>query len=149
MKLCLAALFLSLALSACGGGGGSGGGPSGPTEPPAPKNLLIVDVVLVPQSNGGLEEASLTLDGREIFHLNTGGGSCQSDCHLPATVADVAAGEHTIEARVIRQSRSRISYITVGSVTYGTSAGTGQQITLPSKIITLQAGDKLTYPITL
>jgi hypothetical protein len=147
MKLRSLALgALCFALSACGGGG-RGGGPSGPTEP-TPKTILVVVVALVPQS-GGLQEASLTLDGREIFHLNLTSGSCQSDCQLAATVNDVAVGSHTIEATVIRQSRASITYITLGQVTVGTSAGGSSQIALPTKTLALRAGDKLTYPITL
>jgi hypothetical protein len=142
----LAVVLLCVALFACGGGG-KGGGPSGPTEP-TPKNILVIDVALVPQT-GGLQEASLTLDGREIFHLSLTSGSCQSDCQLAATVTDVPAGSHTIEATVIRQTRTSITYVTLGQVTVGTSTGGGQQIALPTKTLALRAGDRLTYPITI
>lgn len=151
MKLrALGVLAFTFLLSNCGGG--HGGGPSGPTEPSAPKNILVVDVVLVPQSSGGLQEALLTLDGKQLIHVdwsNGTGGYCQSDCHLPAVVNNVSTGPHTVEATVVRQTRARISYVTVGSVSFGDNSGNAHQIDLPSKIVTLGAGDKLTYPINL
>ena len=96
MKRLVASLCVSL-LVACGGGGGGGGGPTEPTPTPTPaQSRLLLNVLLLPVSAGSPEEATLSLDGREVNR--TTGCSGGTPCALTAMLSGATRGSHTVQS---------------------------------------------------
>ncbi len=140
-------LLISLLVLACGGGGGHGGG-STPTSPTPQGNTVVVSATLV-ALNGGVLEASLTLDGKEINHGDWSlSGGCAAGCVMGAMVGSVASGSHTVAMTVVRQTATVISYVALGQVSVANPNGTGQSIDLPQKNVSLKAGESVSYQIS-
>lgn len=147
--VCLALLGLTLA---CGGGGGGGG--STPTQPQASGNLVTVSVTVTSFNLGfGIDEATLSLDGREIARKDwhaLAGQACAGGCQITGMVNNVSAGSHTVLFTVVRQSRTTIRYAAIGVVVVRTlSTGADRRIDLPRQDTTLQAGQSLTYTVNI
>jgi hypothetical protein len=137
--------FLSFsALLACGDGGGGGGGPTGPTAPPPPASQLLINLALV-SLNGGLEEAILSFDNREVARpVCNPAGVCQ----MTATITGASRGNHTVSVTVVRQNRQSVTYQAVGQADFVDSGGS-RSVPLQQRQVTLRVGQSVVYEISI
>jgi hypothetical protein len=104
---------------------------------------------LVALQGGGVIEAFLTLDGKQIDHGDwslTGG--CVAGCVMGAQVGSVSSGLHTVAMTIIRQTSNVVSYAALGQVSIATG-GSGKSIDLPQKNVSLRAGESVSYQISI
>jgi hypothetical protein len=143
-------LILSLLCLACGGGGGGNGGP---TEPPPPTGKRFQFNVFASPIDGGLVEATLSLDGRQIARRDwpaTTGSVCTILCGLPGDEQGLTPGNHTLTFTVVRQNRTTLEYIVNGSGVVTDLATGGQRaIVMPQQNPRLRAGQSVTFTVFL
>ncbi len=146
VRSAVAVLILSLVCLACNGGGGG----SSPTEPRPPSGKRFQFTVLAISTflEGGLLEAAVSVDGREVSRVDwsRGGSACVIACGLAADVQGLAPGTHTIRFTVVRQTRTTVHY----TVTYSgvlTDPATNQRDPVSSQPqqLRLQAGQSVTF----
>lgn len=144
----VAVLVCSLMCLTCGGGGGG----SSPTEPPAPSGKRFQFTVLAISTflQGGLQEATVSFDGREVSRVDwsRGGSACVITCELGADVQGIAPGDHTIRFTVVRQTQTTIHY-TVGYSGILTDPATGRRDPVSSspQQLQLRAGQSVSFTL--
>lgn len=140
---------LSLALlAACGGGGGHGG--SGPTAPPE-GNQILATVTLADLGGAGLVNATLSLDGQKIGEQDWSNlpSGCGAGCFVIGPASNVSSGAHTLTVTAVKLSGARGNYAVFGNVLVTPSSGAAREVDLPQKNVTLQAGGKVDFQITI
>jgi hypothetical protein len=150
VRSALAVLALSLVCLACGGGGGSS-----PTEPTPPTSTgKRFQFTVGAQSTilqGGVIEATVSVDGREVSRRDWSGtsGSCQLLCSLVSDVRGLSAGNHTVTFTVVRQTRTTVDYTVTcnGIVTH--ENGSQEVANLPHQRAQLRAGQSVSFNIRI
>lgn len=143
----VAVLILCLACLACDGGGG--GSPTEP-RPPSGKRFQFTVLAISTFLEGGLLEAAVSVDGREVSRVDwsRGGSACVIACGIAADVQGLTPGTHTIRFTVVRQTRTTVHY----TVSYNgilTDPATNQRDPVSSQPqqIRLQAGQSVTFTL--
>jgi hypothetical protein len=146
----VAVLTLSLVCLACGGGGGG----SSPTEPPPPssgKQFRFTTGATSAILQGGVIEATVSVDGREVSRMDWSGtsGSCVVLCTIPSDVRGLSAGNHTVTFTVVRQTRTIVDYFVTcnGIVTH--ENGNQQVVNMPQQRAQLRVGQSVTFNIRI
>jgi len=101
---------------------------------------------------GGVRRATLLVDGVEAgsgdWSISTGG--CAVNCSITALIRDVKSGTYSIAFRIDDQSRSDITYQSVGVVNvFSPNGGNEGAVKLEAKVRMLSEGQRILYTISI
>jgi hypothetical protein len=149
VRLATAIVVLAVVCLACGGGGGG----NSPTEPPAPTGKRFQFVVGAQSTvlQGGVIEATVSVDGREVSRRDWSGtsDSCQILCDQTADVRGLSAGNHTVTFTVVRQTRTTVDYTVTCNGIVIHENGNQEVANLPPQRRQLRAGQSVTFSIRI
>jgi hypothetical protein len=145
VRRAVAVLVLPLVCLACGGGGGGS-----PTEPPPASGKRIQFTVLAISTflQGGLLEATVSFDGREVSRVDwsRGGSACTVACGIAADVQGLAPGNHTIRFTVVRQTQATVHYtVAYSGILIDPATNQRDPVSSQPQQLRLQAGQSVTF----